>query len=160
MGRVYTLLHTDRPAAQDPVHLLLTPMRSQPGAFLPAGKRIPGQALTLRLLGLCIVLGCALLFAPGTPTAHADGGAPNLAYVAGGGQGVSVIDIQQQKVTRNITLGGDPSMLYLTLDGRYLYVAQPGLNRVSMLATDTGHTDFSDANLGQPSLLDFDAGVN
>jgi len=29
---------------------------------------------------------------------HADGGAPNLAYVAGTPQGVSVIDVAQQKV--------------------------------------------------------------
>jgi hypothetical protein len=118
------------------------------------------RMVSLRLPGLYTLLLGLLLSMLSVPAAHADGGAPNLAYVAGGGQGISVIDIAQQKVTQNIALGGDPSMLYLTLDGRYLYVAQPGLNRVSMLATDTGQTICSVNIPGQPSLLAFDAGVN
>jgi hypothetical protein len=38
--------------------------------------------------------------------AYADGGAPNLAYVAGAGLGISIIDIGQKKVTGTFTLGG------------------------------------------------------
>lgn len=119
------------------------------------------RRLILCLLGLCLVLASSLLLlTPGAPVAHADGGAPNLAYVAGGGQGVTIIDILQQKVTGNIALGGDPSMLYLTLDGRYLYVAQPALNRVSMVDTSSQKVVCSASVSGQPSLLAFDAGVN
>src|SRR5258708_12545 len=99
---------------------------------------LPLRWLVQGLLGICAVLVGVLTFTPVVPLAHADGGAPNLAYVAGGGQGISVIDIAQQKVTRTMALAGDPSMLYLTLDGRYLYAAQPALNRVSMLDTSSG----------------------
>jgi YVTN family beta-propeller protein len=114
----------------------------------------------LRLFILCAVLSSIFALTPAAPPVHADGGAPNLAYVAGGGQGVSIIDIAQQKITASIALGGDPAMLYLTLDGRYLYVAQPGLDRVSILNTSTDETICSVSVPGQPSLMAFDAGVN
>lgn len=126
------------------------------------GKRLNVGARGLLLLWLasfCAIL-CGLLPFPAVPTVHADGGAPNLAYVAGSGPGVSVIDIAQQKVTGTMTLAGDPAMLYLTLDGRYLYAAQPGLNRVSMLNTSNGQLVCDVTIPGQPSLLAFDAGVN
>ena len=119
-----------------------------------------GYALALRLCALCLTLCSVFLLISRAPTAHADGGAPNLAYIAGGGNGVSVIDIAQQKVIQNITLGGDPAMLYLTLDGRYLYVAQPGLNKVSMLNTSTEAVVCSVTVPGQPSLMAFDPGVS
>src|SRR5258707_5912016 len=44
-------------------------------------------------------LALLLLLFPGPQQAYADGGAPNLAYVVGGSNGISVIDIGQQKVT-------------------------------------------------------------
>src|SRR6266581_5750274 len=97
---------------------------------------------------------------PGSQHAFADGGAPNLAYVAGTASGISVIDIGQQKVTSSITLGGDPEAVFLSLDGRFLYVTQPTLGRVSMLAAKTGQTICSANVPGQPSLLAFDPGIN
>jgi hypothetical protein len=118
-----------------------------------------GHALGVRLFGLCMVLWSILLFTPAS-TAHADGGAPNLAYVAGGGNGISVIDIAQQKVTRNLTVSGDPSMEYLSLDGSYLYVAQPTLNRVTKLNARTGATACSATLTGHPSLIVFDPGTS
>lgn len=125
------------------------------------GKTVDkARRLVPRLLGLCAALCSVLLLAPAAPLAHADGGAPNLAYVAGSAQGISVIDIAQQKITRQIALAGDPAMLYLTLDGRYLYAAQPGLNKVSLLDTSNGQLVCSVTVPGQPSLLAFDAGVN
>lgn len=119
-----------------------------------------GRVVVLCLLSLCLALSGIILMVPLTPTALADGGAPNLAYVAGGGQGVSVIDIGQQKVTHNLALGGDPAMVFLTLDGRYIYVAQPGQNKVTMLAALTEQPVCSVTIAGQPSLFAFDAGVN
>ncbi|HEY0757247.1 MAG TPA: hypothetical protein VGD98_25050 [Ktedonobacteraceae bacterium] len=121
-------------------------------------RSMPGMAW--RLLALCAILCGIVLLTPGVPVAHADGGAPNLAYVAGSAQGVSVIDIAQQKVTSTLALAGDPTMLYLTLDGRYLYAAQPALNEVSMLDTSNGQLVCRVSVPGQPSLLAFDAGVN
>jgi len=94
------------------------------------------------------------------PTAYADGGAPNLAYVAGGGSGISIIDIQQQKVTGTIPLAGDPHTIYLSLDGRFLYVTQPSLGRVAMVSAQTKQTLCSASLPGQPSLLAFDPGTN
>jgi len=87
---------------------------------------------------------------------HADGGAPNLAYVAGTTVGISTIDISQTKVTGTMKVAGDPHALVLSLDGRFLYVAQPAAGRVTMLAARTGQTICSASVPGQPSLLTFD----
>jgi len=90
----------------------------------------------------------------------ADGGAPNLAYIAGSAKGISVVDIQQKTVTNSFALTGNPQTIYLSLDGRFLYVTQPALNRVTALAARTGQT-FCTLNVpGQPSLLAFDPGSN
>ncbi|HEX7735072.1 MAG TPA: hypothetical protein VF458_09415 [Ktedonobacteraceae bacterium] len=115
-----------------------------------------GLSAALFIAALLIML----LFAPTVPLAHADGGAPNLAYVAGGGQGISVIDIGQQKVTGTLALDGTPTSLFLTLDGRYIYAAQPAQNKVSMIDTSSQKLVCSVSVPGQPSLLAFDAGVN
>src|SRR5713226_7187087 len=72
---------------------------------------------------------------------HADGGAPNLAYVAGSSSGIGIVDISSRKVSGSFSLKGNPSAVYLSLDGRFLYIAQPGLNQVSMLAAKTGQVD-------------------
>ncbi len=100
----------------------------------------------------------ATLFSP--IPASADGGAPQLAYVAGGSHGVSVIDIAQQKVTNSFSLDGDPHTVLLSLDGRFLYVTQPALGRVAMLAAKTGQTICTASVPGQPTLLAFDPGTN
>ena len=94
-----------------------------------------------------------LLLPPLSPPAKADGGAPNLAYVAGAAQGIGVIDIRQQKVTSNITVDGNPQMILLSLDGRYLYVTQPALGRVAILSARSGKIICSASLAGQPSLL-------
>ncbi|HJT56461.1 MAG TPA: hypothetical protein VJ761_08200 [Ktedonobacteraceae bacterium] len=101
-----------------------------------------------------------LFLSPITQHAYADGGAPNLAYVAGTAQGISVIDIGQQKVTNTFAISGEPHMVYLSLDGRFLYVAQPESGRVTLLAAKTGQTVCSANVPGQPTLLAFDAGIN
>ena len=100
------------------------------------------------------------LFLSGLQHVHADGGAPNLAYVSGTAKGISVIDIGQQKVTGNFTIDSDPKTIYLSLDGRFLYVTRPTSGQVSMLATKTGQTICSAKVPGQPSLLVFDPGLN
>ena len=86
----------------------------------------------------------------------ADGGAPNLAYIAGSKQGISVIDVSKQSITTTFTVGGDPQALYLSTDGRFLYVAQPTMDQVSMLAAGTGQVVCSVHLAGNPSLMAFD----
>lgn len=104
--------------------------------------------------GIAFALMLLLLFSP--MAAHADGGAPNLAYVVGTPKGISIIDIAQQKVTGTIAVDGDPHSVFLSPDGRFLYVAQPALGQVTMIAAKTGAVICSATVPGQPSLLAFD----
>ena len=101
---------------------------------------------------LCVLAFLLLLF-PLSQHVYADGGAPNLAYVAGATHGIGVIDIGQQKVTNSITVDGDPQMILLSLDGRYLYVTQPTLGRVAIISARTGRVICTASLAGQPSLL-------
>ena len=97
---------------------------------------------------------------PGSRHVYADGGAPNLAYVSNTHKGISVIDIGQQKVTGSFSMGSNPDAIYLSLDGRFLYVTEPTSGHVIMLAAKTGQTICSANVSGQPSLLAFDPGLN
>ena len=87
------------------------------------------------------------------PPAHADGGAPQLAYVAGGAQGISVIDIARRRITGAIAVAGSPRTVLLSPDGHALYVTQPTLGRVAVIAAKTGKTLCTASLPGQPSLL-------
>jgi len=108
---------------------------------------------------LCLLAACAIFVLLPLP-AQADGGAPNLAYVAGGGHGVSVIDIAQRAVTGNFSISGDPHMLYLTIDGRFLFVTQSASGQVTMLSAKTGQTVCFARVPGQPSRLAYDPATN
>jgi len=103
-----------------------------------------------RLLLLLPLLACLGLFAP---SAHADGGAPQLAYVAGTDQGVTVITIAQRRVTGTMAVPGNPRTILLSPDGQWLYVTQPDLGRVEVLTAKTGKAHCSAKLPGQPSLL-------
>jgi DNA-binding beta-propeller fold protein YncE len=103
-----------------------------------------------RFCFLCLLLLLGGLF---PLPSYADGGAPQLAYVAGAAQGISIIDIVQQRVTGTIAVAGNPRTVLLSLDGHALYVTQPTLGRVAVINAKTGQTTCI-ANLpGQPSLL-------
>lgn len=70
--------------------------------------------------------------------ALADGGAPNLAYIAGtGAKGdeVAILDIAKHQVTGHVVVGGEPRALALSFDARTLYVAQAGKNTVAAIDT-------------------------
>src|SRR5260370_11054519 len=95
-----------------------------------------------------------------SPHTHADGGAPNLAYVSRTSSGVSVIDVGQAKVTKTISVEGNPHTILLSQDGGFLYVSQPALGQVSVIRTGTGRI-FCTAHLpGDPSLLAIDPDLN
>src|SRR6266516_4308912 len=51
---------------------------------------------------------CTLLADQAGSPASADGGAPDLAYVAGTAPGVSVIDVMQRRVSRTLFIDGEP----------------------------------------------------
>lgn len=120
------------------------------------------QRSRYRIIAFKLSIYCILLFTPVlfemvviSPRAEADGGAPNLAYVAGAQQGVGVIDVAQQRVARDFSVSGHPYMMLLSSDGRLLYVTQPTLGRVTALAAKTGQVICSAAFPGQPALLAF-----
>jgi hypothetical protein len=101
------------------------------------------------VLALCFILICACLPRP----VLADGGAPNLAYVSGTVSGISVINVGQGKVTKTITLAGDPAMILLSPDGRWLYTTQPALGQVSVIAAKTGQALCKFRLPGHPTVL-------
>ncbi len=109
---------------------------------------------------LALLAGVALLVAFPMPEAYADGGAPQLAYVAGGGSGVSIIDIAQKKVTGTFKLGGSPRSVYLSTDGRFLYIAQPALHQISVLAAKDGKPVCVAHVAGNPSFQTYDPQTN
>src|SRR5438270_438497 len=109
------------------------------------------KRICYRFLAFCLLI--IPFFTLSTSQAQADGGAPNVAYIAGTSHGISVIDILQQKVTRTLAVDGDPHTILLSLDGRFLYATQPAVGRVAIIAARTGQT-FCSANLpGHPTLL-------
>lgn len=109
--------------------------------------RRSGFPLCLFLLLLPL---CSEVFAP---VAYADGGAPQLAYVAGGARGVSIIDIAQRRVSGTIALAGNPHTVLLSPDGQALYVAQPASGQVAVIEVQTGKLLCAASLPGQPSLL-------
>ena len=88
-----------------------------------------------------------------SPFAYADGGAPQLAYVAGTAQGISIIDIAKRRVTGTRVIAGNPHTVLLSPDGHALYVTQPTLGQVGVIAAKTGKTLCTASLPGQPSLL-------
>lgn len=86
-------------------------------------------------------------------TAQADGGAPQLAYVAGTARGISIIDIAQRRVSGSIAVAGNPRTVLLSPDGHALYVTQPNAGRVVVILANTGKTLCAATIPGQPSLL-------
>jgi DNA-binding beta-propeller fold protein YncE len=85
--------------------------------------------------------------------AHADGGAPNLAYVSGASQGIGIIDVGQQKVAQRFAVTGNTYTILLSPDGRLLYVTQSVPGRVAALAAKTGQMICNATFPGHPSLL-------
>jgi len=72
-----------------------------------------GRRSAIRFPLLFTLLLLFLLCYPYAQLAFSDGGAPELAYVAGTAAGVSVIDIAQQRVSRTLSINGDPNSILL-----------------------------------------------
>src|SRR5260370_37902297 len=101
---------------------------------------------------------CLLLLAP--MAVHADGGAPNRAYIAGVTKGIGIIDIPQQKIIDHIAVPGNPNMILLSLDGNYLYATEAQLKRVAIIIAGTGQTFCVASVPGHPTLLALDPNAN
>lgn len=101
----------------------------------------------------CFLSMLLLLVGLFSPLAYADGGAPQLAYIAGSAQGISIIDIARLSVTGTIAIAGNPRTILLSPDGHALYVTQPTLGRVAVIAAKTGKTLCTASLPGKPSLI-------
>src|SRR5258706_4984870 len=127
-----------------------------------AGRR-PGAPRSTGVLAAALLLLFALLLATATEAmvAHADGGAPNLVYVAQEGGGLVVMDIARRQVVGRVAVGGAPSAVLLSYDSRYAYVAQRATGRVAIVNARTEQVEAElpvGANpqamvLGLPNLL-------
>src|SRR5437764_3753535 len=103
--------------------------------------------------GCCILYTLLLLVRSFPSSVYAAGAAPQLYYHAGSPQGILIIDIAQGRVTGTIAVDGNPRTILLSPDGHALYVTQPTLGRVAVIAAKTGKTLCKASLPGQPSLL-------
>ncbi len=108
----------------------------------------------------CLSILAGLLFFVSSLPVYADGGAPNLAYVAGTSAGVSVIDVGLRKVTKTFNVSGDPHTVVLSQDGSTLFVTEPQQGRVAALLAKTGQMMCSASVAGHPTLLAYDLNTN
>lgn len=102
---------------------------------------------------LCLLLIILLSIQAFSSPVYADGGAPQLAYVAGTAQGISIVDIARQHVTGTITSGGNPQGILLSLDGHALYVSQPTMGQVAVIDVKAKKPLCAVRLPDQPSLL-------
>jgi DNA-binding beta-propeller fold protein YncE len=116
-------------------------------------RRVLGRCCWLAIL-LCAWLGMR------PEQVHADGGAPNLAYVSGTSKSISIIHVLQGRVVGEIALAGDPHTILLSLDGSALYVTQPKLDQLSIVATRTRQVVCTAHIPGKPTLLALDTSTN
>jgi YVTN family beta-propeller protein len=68
--------------------------------------------------------------------ARADGGAPNLSYIVGGGasaDNLTILDIGARKIAATVPIGGEPRAVALSVDARYAYVTQLARNAVAVV---------------------------
>ncbi len=99
---------------------------------------ISGVCLAVLFVVLLPLLTLACMLSPGD--ALADGGAPNLVYVAGAGangQDLAIVDIAKQRETGYITLGGSPAGVVLSLDSRFAYVTEQAANQLDIVTAQS-----------------------
>src|SRR5262249_37907818 len=116
-----------KPAARPRGPTVLMSSRRPNVSCRPA--RLAACALSVSALLLVLVL------AP-VHVARADGGAPNLAYIAGGGangEELVVIDVTKRQVTQRTPLNGAPAAVLLSADSRSAYVALPASNSLAVV---------------------------
>src|SRR5260221_9761420 len=104
------------------------------------GKHDRDFDFTHILLSLLFLFSLLLLVGLYSLPAHADGGAPQLAYVAGATQGISIIDIARRRVTGTIAVEGDPRTVLLSPARYALHLTPPTLRPLPPLIARTRRT--------------------
>ena len=102
------------------------------------GRTLLARASRLIYLLVALVVALVVGWSGESPPVRADGGAPNLAYIVGGGirgDQLVVVDIGQRKVAWSVALGSQPQSVVLSADGRFAYVTEAGANRVAIIDT-------------------------
>lgn len=97
-----------------------------------------GAPCLLGLMFLMTLVALVVWWSGASPSVLADGGAPNLAYIVGGGKSgdqLVVMDIGQRSVAWSVALGSQPQAVVLSADGRFAYVPEAGANRVAIVDT-------------------------
>jgi YVTN family beta-propeller protein len=111
------------------------PVRKPGGRGLVGPIRMP----IVRCLLLLLLIGPLVVWwGGGSPSARADGGAPNLAYIVGGGNSgdhLVAMDIAQRSVAWSVALGGNPQGIVLSADGRLAYIPEASASRVAIVDT-------------------------
>jgi len=67
---------------------------------------------------------------------RADGGAPNLTYIVGGGasaDNLTILDNGARKIAATVPIGGEPRAVALSVDARFAYVTQSARNAVAVV---------------------------
>ncbi|MGH2486473.1 MAG: YncE family protein, partial [Ktedonobacterales bacterium] len=91
--------------------------------------------------------------------AFADGGAPNLAYVAGGGANGSdldVIDMSKLSVSWHTTLDSAPYSVLLSPDSHELFATEPAANKLIFVGARDHHVDSSLTVATRPTAMALD----
>lgn len=100
------------------------------------------RAFPFHLLGALLMIGIlvagliATYALPGVPVARLDGGAPNLAYVVGGGangRDLVIIDVAKRAVTGRVSFAAAPSSIALSIDAHDAYVTLPSAGEVAVV---------------------------
>jgi YVTN family beta-propeller protein len=102
-----------------------------PQRHLRRGEWLAVGILAIGAIGLIATY--ALL---GVPIARLDGGAPNLAYVAGGGANghdLVILDVAKRAVAGRVDLGAVGSSVALSIDSHYVYVTLPSTGMVAVI---------------------------
>lgn len=113
----------------------------------------------LKIYGFILVIFAIISFGISPTAARADGGAPNLAYIAGGGvQGneLDVVDISQQKVTGRVVVGSTPWAVVLSPDYRSAYVTLKGEDKLAIVNANDKKLTATIPTGAQPQALAID----
>ena len=105
---------------------------------------------------------CALALPSAVPAAHADGGAPNLAYIVGAGASkgdLVTVDIAQRRATGRVGVGGESRAVILSPDARFVYVAQAARDAIAVVDAHAQHVAATLPAGREPVALALDIGV-
>jgi len=126
------------------------------GRWGRVGWSAAARQATLVTLAALVLLVFTFSFAS---PARADGGAPNLVYIAGSGANANdlvVADIAGKNVTAHIAVGGKPVAVALSFDNRFAYVTQSASNSLAIVDAQAKNVSASIPLGAQPTGIAVD----